>query len=146
MASRADATPGRPVVPGDALPTVSRTITQGRIDAYRQASGDNNPLHFDADFAASTRFGGIIAHGMLTLALVSEMMAGAYGADWLASGGIRVRFRGAAYPGDRLESAGTVSKIASNSQKINITCQVSVRNPDTDALILSGTATVVTTP
>ena len=48
------------------LPVVSRAITQERLVAYSAASGDDNPLHLDAQFAAGTRFGGIIAHGMLT--------------------------------------------------------------------------------
>ena len=65
------------------LETVERTITQERLVAYSQASGDYNPLHLDPEFAATTQFGGIIAHGMLTLAMVSEAMAKNYGKSWL---------------------------------------------------------------
>ena len=79
---------------GDTLPVVRRMVTRNKIDAYRHASGDNNRIHYDDEFAAATRFGGVIAHGMLTLTLVSEMMTKAYGADWLTSGSLRVRFRG----------------------------------------------------
>ncbi len=55
---------------GDNLPSVVKTITQTQLNRYAEASGDQNPLHLDAEFAASTQFGGIIAHGMLTLALL----------------------------------------------------------------------------
>ena len=127
---------------GSALARVERTITQERIDAYRAASGDNNPLHHDAAFAAATAFGGIIAHGMLTLALVSEMMAASYGEHWLRTGGLRVRFRGAAYPGDCLETVGAVSKCESTDAGHTITCNVSVQNAATGDRILSGTATL----
>ena len=65
------------------LPVVTRTITQEQLVAYSAASGDDNPLHLDTSFAAGTRFGGIIAHGMLTLAFVSEMMAAHLGLRWL---------------------------------------------------------------
>ena len=49
------------------LTTVVKTITQEQLNQYAQASGDRNPLHLDANFARTTPFGGIIAHGMLTL-------------------------------------------------------------------------------
>ena len=131
-----------PITVGGSLAGVERTISQEQIDAYGAVSGDNNPLHYDAEFAATTRFGGVIAHGMLTLALVSEMMAGAFGLHWLISGGLRVRFRGAAYPGDRLETVGTVTKAESDGEVNRVTCNVSVLNADTAEQILSGTATV----
>ena len=68
------------------LPEVSRIITQDCLTAYAAASGDDNPLHLDRDFAAGTRFGGIIAHGMLTLAFISEMMAAHLGEPWAHGG------------------------------------------------------------
>ena len=67
---------------------VSRPITQERLNDYAQASGDSNPLHLDARFAAGTPFGGIIAHGMLTLAFIGEMMTAELGQAWLETGGI----------------------------------------------------------
>ena len=127
---------------GDALPRVTRTITSDGINAYRVASGDNNPIHYDDEFAAATQFGGVIAHGMLTLALVAEMMAAAYGADWLQSGSLKVRFRGAAYPGDRLETVGSVTDATTNRDGIAVKCGVAVVNADTRAQIITGSATV----
>ena len=62
-------------LPGPELAPLVKIITQPQLDLYCQASGDHNPLHWDAEFAAGTRFGGVIAHGMLTLAFISEMMA-----------------------------------------------------------------------
>jgi len=53
---------------------VVRVVTQQRIDAYADASGDHNPIHVDPEFARATPFGGTIAHGMLVLALIGEMM------------------------------------------------------------------------
>jgi len=123
-----------PVVSG--LTVVSKEINQEQLNAYAEASGDDNPLHLNAEFAAGTQFGGIIAHGMLTLAFVSEMMATAHGRDWLESGGLRVRFKGAAYLGDRVEAWGKLSK----DQGISRTYSVGVRNSTSGQELISGTA------
>ena len=95
-----------PDVPSSDLPVISRRITPERLQAYAAAAGDHNPLHLDPDFAAATRFGGIIAHGMLTLAFLSEMLTAALGQRWLTAGSLRARFKGAAYIGDTVETWG----------------------------------------
>ena len=127
---------------GDPLPKARRAITRQAIDAYRAASGDNNPLHYDDEFAAATQFGGVIAHGMLTLALVTEMMTQSYGRDWLSSGNLRVRFRGAAYPGDVLEATGSVAKREFTDNGLIVTCNVEVRSAHNDSRIITGSASV----
>ena len=127
---------------GDLLPAVRRTISRTGMDAYRAVSGDNNRIHYDDEFAADTRFGGVIAHGMLTLTLVSEMMATAYGADWLTSGSLRARFRGAARPGDTLEASGVITKNERANDGATITCNVEVNNTENGDRIITGTATV----
>jgi 3-hydroxybutyryl-CoA dehydratase len=81
---------------------LSRRVTQERIQGYAEVSGDYNPLHVDEEYARTTPFGGTIAHGMLVLAYLSEMMAAAFGHDWLAGGRLKVRFRAPARPGDTL--------------------------------------------
>ena len=146
MAAASQTTTNRPLAVGDALPSVRRVVSRESINAYRAASGDNNPIHYDDAFAAATRFGGVIAHGMLTLALVSEMMTQAYGADWPAAGSLRVRFRGAAYPGDALESTGTVAKCEADDNGTVVTCNVEVRNAETGERIITGTAALPTRP
>jgi acyl dehydratase/CBS domain-containing protein len=45
------------------------------VEAFAEASGDTNRVHLDAAFAARTRFGGRIAHGVLTAGLVSAALA-----------------------------------------------------------------------
>ena len=105
--------------------------------------GDRNPIHLDAEFAASTQFGGIIAHGMLTLALISEMMCSAFGRAWLENGGLQVRFKGAAYVGDHLEAWGRVTKNEELPAGRRLVCSVGVRNGEKGQDIITGTATVV---
>jgi acyl dehydratase len=131
---------------GYAIAPVRRVVSRENIDAYRWASGDHNRIHYDDEFAASTRFGGVISHGLLTLAMISEMMAGEYGSCWLRSGSLRVRFRGAAYPGDLLAAAGAVTKSESTADGSRVTCDVELRNVDNGNRIITGSATVVVSP
>lgn len=124
------------------LPPVVKTITQDQLDRYARASGDHNPLHLDAKFAATTQFGGIIAHGMLTLAFISEIMVNTFGKDWLETGSLKVRFKGAAYVGDEVEAWGTIDKKESQDGRQLVLCSVGVRNRNNGQEIISGTATV----
>jgi 3-hydroxybutyryl-CoA dehydratase len=117
---------------------VSKVITQEKINAYALAGGDGNPLHTDPAFAAKTQFGGTIAHGMLVLAYVSEMLTAAFGEDWLASGRLKnARFRAPARPGDTLTAAGTVTKVEGGKTF----CKVECRNEGGEVLV-SGEAEV----
>lgn len=50
---------------GQEFTTVRRTITEADVVAFAGLSGDYNPLHIDAVFAAKTPFGQRVAHGML---------------------------------------------------------------------------------
>ena len=52
-------------------------VDQARIDAFAEATDDRQFIHVDADTAARTPFGGTIAHGFLTLSLLSRMAADA---------------------------------------------------------------------
>lgn len=54
--------------------SVARQITQDDIDAFARISGDDNPAHVDPEWAARSRLGGRVAHGMLTAALVSAAL------------------------------------------------------------------------
>ena len=127
---------------GTQLPSQSKTITQEQLIRYSQASGDQNPLHLDPIFAVTTQFGGIIAHGMLTLAFISEMLSAAFGKSWLETGGLKVRFKGAAYVGENLETWGRVEKVATNGQFTELVCAVGVWNRDREQEIITGTATL----
>jgi 3-hydroxybutyryl-CoA dehydratase len=53
---------------------ISETITDSHISRFAELSGDRNPLHLNDTWAAKTRFGGRIAHGAFTGALVSRVL------------------------------------------------------------------------
>ncbi len=84
-----------------------REVTQAKIDRYAQVSGDHNPLHIDPEFALRTQFGGPIAHGMLILAYLSEVLTAEFGLDWLSSGHLKARFRAPTRPSDMVTTGGS---------------------------------------
>jgi len=57
----------------DKFVSQGRTITEADVVSFAGLSGDFNPLHTDASFAASTPFGERIAHGMLISAIATGM-------------------------------------------------------------------------
>lgn len=59
---------------GDAA-TFTRTLTSDELVLFAAVSGDVNPLHLDADFAAATLFKERIAHGMWSGSLISGALA-----------------------------------------------------------------------
>lgn len=105
-----------------ALPPVTKHLTQPQIARYADASGDHNPLHIDPAFAATTQFGGTIAHGMLVLAFVSEMLTAAFGRAWLDSGRLKIRFRAPARPGDTVTATGRVTKVEGGRTYCGVEC------------------------
>jgi 3-hydroxybutyryl-CoA dehydratase len=54
--------------------TFAKTITERDIYAFAGITGDFNPLHVNAEYAARSRFGERIAHGMLTAGLISAVL------------------------------------------------------------------------
>ena len=53
--------------------TFSKTFTEDDVRRFIEITGDVNPLHVDDDFAAGTRFGRRVLHGMLTASIFSTM-------------------------------------------------------------------------
>ena len=123
------------------LKVIERTITQDQITRYAEASGDHNPLHLDPDFAAGSQFGGIIAHGMLTLAFVSEMLTQAFGRHWLETGKLKTRLKSAAYHGDRVYTWGNVVKEELRDGGRIVVCAVGLKD-SRDRELITGEATL----
>jgi 3-hydroxybutyryl-CoA dehydratase len=53
--------------------SLSNTVSEATINAFAEVSGDRNPVHIDADYAAATMFKERIAHGMLAAAYISSV-------------------------------------------------------------------------
>ena len=116
---------------------LTRTLTQPMLNAYADASGDHNPIHIDEAFAKTTPMGGTIAHGMLVLSFISQMMTAAFAERWLASGSLEVRFRAPARPGDTVTARATPQEPKDGRLRYAVEC---VRQ--TGEQLITGTAEV----
>lgn len=96
-------------------PSAWREITQEEVDLFAKVSGDHNPIHLDADFAAATPFGTRIAHGLLTLSLVVPLMGEVFSVTGAGMGinyGLnRVRFPSPVPVGSRIRVHGRVAEV-----------------------------------
>ena len=126
---------------GDTLPEIERTVTQERINAYADASGDFNPLHVDLEFARTTEFGGTVAHGMMVAATISEMMTSAFDRRWAEGGALKLRFRAPVLPGETIRTSGRVTAVREFDGVREVVVAVEVQKPDGQAAI-AGEASV----
>ena len=122
------------------LPEMKKTVTQQQINLYAEASKDFNPIHIDDNFAKKTPLGGTIAHGMLILAYVSQMMSAAFGRSWLTGGKLDVRFRTPARPGDTITVSGRISRIEQTEAQTSVYCDVLCRNQSDESVITGETS------
>jgi acyl dehydratase len=53
----------------------TQTVTAEDVELYARLTGDRNPLHFDADFAARTRFGRLVAQGGIAAGMLNALVA-----------------------------------------------------------------------
>lgn len=92
-----------------------RTITQAAVDAFADATGDHSWLHVDPERARTGPYGGTIAHGFLTLALVPALTGEAFtvaDAAVLVNYGVnKVRFPAPLPVGSRVRLSTTLNAI-----------------------------------
>jgi acyl dehydratase len=111
---------------GTVLPERVFEIDRELLVAYANASGDQNPIHQNEEFALSVGLPNVIAHGMLTMALV-----GKYVTDW-AGGSASVKEFGARFVKPLIVPAG---------QKVDLTVSATVAEVDGDRISLTLSAT-----
>src|SRR5436190_10568385 len=67
-------TMAKTIAPGDTAQR-SRAVSQRDIELFSEISGDRNPLHYDQELAAATRFGGIVVQSGVTTGLLNAVVA-----------------------------------------------------------------------
>ncbi len=94
---------------GDELPRlVKGPVTHLQLVRYAGASGDFNPLHTDPKIGEAIGIGGIIAHGVLIMGFVGQMLSDYVGPTALRKFG--VRFKGMTRIGDEISCTGTITE------------------------------------
>src|ERR1700742_3533962 len=88
---------------------LSFPVTEETIEKFAELSGDDNPVHLDEAYAATTQFGTRIAHGMISAAFISAMVGTTlpgYGAAYLSQS---LRFRRPVKIGDTVVVKVTIT-------------------------------------
>jgi acyl dehydratase len=94
---------------GDKIPPVKKDpITQIQLVRYSGASGDFNPIHTVPEYAKEAGLNGTIAHGMLVMGMLGQMITGWVGVKPVVKYG--VSFRAITNIGDVLTATGEVTK------------------------------------
>jgi 3-hydroxybutyryl-CoA dehydratase len=101
----------------------SKTVEERDIRLFAAVSGDVNPLHLDAGFAAGTRFGERIAHGMLTGALISAALAMELPGPGTIYLGQSLRFRLPVHIGDTVTVELEVTAKGGRRNTVTLSCR-----------------------
>lgn len=102
--------------------SIERTLTQEDIELFAVLSGDVNPQHLDAEFAAATPFQGVIAHGMLGGALISAVLGTRLPGPGTIYLGQTLKFLAPVRIGDQLRVSVTVSERDEASKRLTLAC------------------------
>ena len=119
--------------------TRERTITDDDIVRFAEVSGDRNPVHLDADYAARSPFGQRIAHGFL----VGSLISAAIGMDLPGPGSIylgqTLKFVAPVYIGDTVTVSVEVIKVREDKRLITLRTDCTTQNGTS---VLTGEAVV----
>ncbi len=93
--------------------SLTMTLTQEQVVQFAGFCGDDHPMHLDPEYAAKTRFGRPVAHGVFTLALISAVLGTKFGGPdvTVVQLGQSARFLKAVYPGDTVTAICEVTQV-----------------------------------
>lgn len=119
-----------------------RTVMQEDITAFADISGDHNAVHLDHEFAATTPFKGIIAHGMLSASFISAILGTRLPGAGTIYLGQSLNFLAPVRPGDVVTTKVTVtSKREKGRTRGEVVCATTASVGE--VTVLSGEATVM---
>jgi 3-hydroxybutyryl-CoA dehydratase len=108
--------------------SLSKTVTEADIAAFAEISGDKNPVHLDAQYAAGTMFKERIAHGMLSAAYISAV----FGMKLPGPGAIYIsqtlNFKAPVKIGDTVVTTVKVAELIPEKRRARFECVCSVNS------------------
>jgi acyl dehydratase len=122
---------------------LSRTVGPHDIEKFTEISGDRNPLHYDAEAAARTRFGEIVVQGGLTSAILNAVVAEELPGPGTVFLNVSWNFTAPVRPGDTITGEVEVTDVRDDKPITHVRTRV-VRNDGT--VVLEGTAVCYTMP
>ncbi|MEJ2718104.1 MAG: MaoC/PaaZ C-terminal domain-containing protein [Deltaproteobacteria bacterium] len=109
---------------------VKLAITKVQLVRYAGASGDFNPLHTDDSVAQAAGFNGVVAHGMLLLAFMTEAVTSWIPRRWFKQ--IKTRFKSVSGSGDILTITGVVKEKHIENDSGIVTCEIQIADESND--------------
>ena len=120
--------------------TRTQTITDEMIRTFAALTGDSNPVHLDDAFAATTRFGRRIAHGMLAASLISAALANDLPGPGTVYLSQSIQFKAPVFPGDTIAAIIEVKSVR-NDKPIAVLTTTCVNQEN--ARVIEGEAVVL---
>jgi 3-hydroxybutyryl-CoA dehydratase len=121
--------------------TYGKTVTDADIVLFAGVSGDNNAVHTNQEFAATTAFGGRIAHGMLSASFISAALGTRLPGPGCIYMGQTLRFLAPVRPGETVNTVITVKSVDLKKSRVVLetVCLVGCN------VVIDGEATVMAT-
>ena len=120
--------------------SIQRTLSADDIALFAVMSGDDNPQHLDAEFGASSRYQGVIAHGMWGAALISAVLGTRLPGAGTVYTGQTLRFLLPVRVGDTLDIGVTVTGREASTRKVTLACRCVNQHGE---IVLDGVAEVI---
>jgi len=122
---------------------LTREVKQQDIEMFTAISGDRNPLHYDAELARTTRFGGIIVQGGVTSAILNAVVAEKLPGPGTVFLHVDWNFKAPVRPGDRITGMVEVLNVRSDKPMTELKTTVT---RDDGTVALEGEALCYTMP
>ena len=106
---------------------LTHVVDESRIAAFAETTGDKNPVHLDANYAAATRFGARIAHGMLGAGFISAVIGTVLPGPGSIYIGQSLRFRRPIYIGDEVQTLVEIVSIDRERNRVMLATRCIVK-------------------
>ncbi|WP_375460044.1 MaoC/PaaZ C-terminal domain-containing protein [uncultured Enterovirga sp.] len=125
--------------PGQRVDAVYGPVTPAQLVRYAGASGDYNPIHYNHFYAVEAKLGGVVAHGMLTMAFMGRALTDRMGPSGRVVR-IAARFTSLVRPGDAIAVTIGVTARRTTATTTEVDCDLVARVGDRD--VAGGSATL----
>lgn len=119
--------------------TFGKTISEADILMFAGVSGDTNPVHLDAEYAAATPFKERIAHGMLSAGLISAVLGTKLPGPGAVYVGQTLKFRAPVKIGDTVTARAEVIELDPSKRRVVLRTQCLIKGK----VVVDGEATVM---
>jgi acyl dehydratase len=107
---------------------IERVFEQADFDRFARLSGDDNPIHVDAAFAARTRFGRTVAHGMLLYSAVSAVLGSRLPGPGMLPVEQDLMFPSPTYAGERVTIRVLVTGVEADGTTVELSTSITRPN------------------